>query len=180
MDISVAQSDMRNAYFGGAPGVMISGLIWLISGIASFSISLMTTVIVFFIGGMLIHPLSIVMSKAMKRTGAHQKANPLANLALESTFLLFIGLFIGYIMLQIKAELFFPVMLLVIGGRYLFFSTLYGIKLFWLLGVLLILLGGFGAALNLSIQICLIGGGIIEVIFAGLLFQKERLAIKAS
>ena len=38
-----------------------------------------------------------------------------------------------------KLEWFFPAMLLVIGGRYFTFSTLYGMKLYWAFGATLVI-----------------------------------------
>jgi len=92
-------------------------VVWLAAGIVALVNTELISVLVFFLGGMLIHPLGILLSKALKRSGQHQKDNPLSNLALESTLLLFIGLFIAYVVLQIRPHWFFPIMLLMIGGR---------------------------------------------------------------
>lgn len=75
---------------------------------------------------MAIHPLAMLLSKALGRPGKHRADNPLAALALESTFLLFIGLFIAFVVAQVRGDWFYPIMLLIIGGRYLVFATLYG------------------------------------------------------
>lgn len=117
MTIEEAQGDMRQSYLNGGPGMMVSGVVWLAAGIVALVNTELISVLVFFLGGMLIHPLGILLSKALKRSGQHQKDNPLSNLALESTLLLFIGLFIAYVVLQIRPHWFFPIMLLMIGGR---------------------------------------------------------------
>ena len=94
MQINDAQQNMRLAYLSGGAGMLISGLVWVIAGFIGHFVSIQISVTSLFIGGMLIHPLSIVISKLMKRSGAHDKSNPLGALAMESTVLLFIGLFI--------------------------------------------------------------------------------------
>jgi len=107
MKFKEAQEDMRNSYFGGAPGAFASGVVWLTAGITALLSTKQISVAVFFFGGMLIHPLGILLSKALKRSGKHKKGNPLSHLALESTLILFIGLFIAFLTLQIRSNWFF-------------------------------------------------------------------------
>lgn len=57
-----------------------------------------------------------LLSKLLKRSGQRKKENPLSALALESTLLLFFGLFIAYSVLYIRPNWFFPIMMLIIGG----------------------------------------------------------------
>ena len=71
MEIIKAQQDMRAAHVGGAPGVLVSGLVWVMAGgVATFT-TFQTSIIVFFLGGMFIHPLSIVVSKFMFNAQSH-------------------------------------------------------------------------------------------------------------
>ncbi|MDC1052301.1 hypothetical protein OAQ00_03740 [Flavobacteriaceae bacterium] len=90
MKFKEAQEDMRNSYFGGAPGAFASGVVWLTAGIIALLSTKQISVMVFFFGGMLIHPLGILISKALKGSGKHKKGNPLSHLA-------FIGLFIAFL-----------------------------------------------------------------------------------
>ncbi|MEM6806690.1 MAG: hypothetical protein AAF696_35140 [Bacteroidota bacterium] len=126
MNIQDAQKDMRQAYLGGGPGILISALVWLGAGTTSLFSTAQISLIVFFLGGMLIYPLGLLLSKVLGASGKHQKDNPLGALAMESTFLLFIGLFISYVVFQVQPEWFFSIMLLIIGGRYLIFASIYG------------------------------------------------------
>jgi hypothetical protein len=82
-----AQKDMRNSYFGGAPGAFASGVVWLTAGIIALLSTKQISVMVFFFGGTLIHPVGILLSRALKRSGKHKKGNPLSHLALESIFM---------------------------------------------------------------------------------------------
>ncbi len=157
---------MKFSYFGGAPGVLVSGIVWILSGVVAILGSNQTSMLVLFFGGMLIHPLSILLAKSLGRTGKHASENPLGMLALESTGLLFIGLFIAFTIAKVEADWFYPVMLLTIGGRYLVFSTLYGDRLYWYLGGLLALSGVLCIQLNAPFFVGAFIGGFLEVIFS--------------
>ncbi len=174
MTIKEAQDDMRQAYFGGGPGMLVSGIIWLAAGITALVSTEQISVIVFFLGGMLIHPIGLLLCKALKRSGQHQKDNPLSNLALESTLLLFIGLFIAYAVLQIQSQWFYPIMLLLIGGRYVVFASIYGMRIYWLVGLILVVAGGVILVLNQAFHLGAFVGGAIEVVFSLLIFSTEK------
>ncbi len=174
MNIKESQLDMRQSYFGGGPGVLVSGLVWIAAGITATMSTQMTSLLVFFIGGMFIHPLGMLLSKVLKRTGKHQKDNPLGRIAMETTLLLFIGLFIAYTVYRIQPDWFYPIMLLMIGGRYVIFTSIYGMRIYWILGLLLIVVG---AGLMLTDQLFWVGaiaGGVVEVVFALLIIRMER------
>lgn len=174
MTFQEAQQDMRHAYFAGGPGVFASGLIWILGGVTALLGTRQLSVLVFFLAGMMIHPLGIVLSNLLKRSGKHRKDNPLAPLALESTVLLFVGLFIAYAALEVRPTWFYPIMLLTIGGRYLLFSTLYGRRIYWLLGVALVMAGIgtllFGTTFYLG---AFLGGGL-ELRFSLLITRAEK------
>lgn len=174
MIFTEAQKDMRNSYYGGAPGALVSGLVWLIAAATAFISTIQTSVLVFFFGGMLIHPLGIVLSKVLHRSGKHTKGNPLSNLAMESTLLLFIGLFIAYFTLQIRPNWFFPIMVLIIGGRYFIFSTLHGMRIYWFFGAVLIASGVSGFLLNAPFYLIGLVGGIIEILFSFIILYVEK------
>ncbi|MEQ9310365.1 MAG: hypothetical protein RLN90_13000 [Balneolaceae bacterium] len=71
----------------------------------------------------------------------------------------------AYSIFQIEKEWFFPFMLMIIGARYLVFQSIYGMRVYWALGLIL----------TTSCMICLtsgqpfyfggIIGGVIEIIF---------------
>ena len=67
-----AQKDMDYSYYGGATGVLVSGLIWCIAGLIGLTYSTQASMYALFIGGMFIFPLSMLMSKVLKRSGKHK------------------------------------------------------------------------------------------------------------
>ena len=121
MTADQAQHDMRLSYFSGAPGMLASALAWVVAGVVALQVSASSAVLALFAGGMLIHPVGVLLCKALGRTGKHTKGNPLGALALESTGWLLLCLPIAYAVSQFNVKWFFPAMLFVIGGRYLTF-----------------------------------------------------------
>ena len=172
MKFNEAQQNMQYSYFNGSLGVFISGIVWCIAGgVAIFSSNFHSMLALFF-GGMFIHPLSILLAKALKRPGKHKATNPLGNLAIETTVILFVGLFLAFYVAKLKVEWFYPVMLLTIGVRYLMFNTLYGNKLYWILGASLMASGIGLILLEFSFVVGAFLGGIIEIAFSLIIFNQ--------
>ncbi|CAM3799799.1 DUF7010 family protein [Rheinheimera salexigens] len=179
MKFSDAQKDMRLAYFGGATGVVVSGIIWCIAGLIAIMSSQQLSMLTLFFAGMFIHPLAILLAKTLKRSGKHESKNPLGKLALESTIILFIGLFIAFYVAKLQVDWFYPIMLMIIGVRYLVFNTLYGLKIYWLLGIVLMLFGMLCIVLGANFVVGAFIGGITEIIFSLVIFkQSKRQALK--
>ena len=163
--ISQAQKDMRTGYGNGALGILVSGSVWLTSAIVASQVSDQHAIWTLLIGGTLIFPLSILFAKLAKISGKHAVGNPLGSLALEGTVLMIMCIPIAFVISLQQSSWFFNAMLLIIGGRYLTFNSIYGIKLYWILGALLGAAGyllfifrvpSFGSALT---------GAIIEITF---------------
>lgn len=174
MTIEDAQANMRHSYFGGAPGLASSAVVWLLAGLVVAARDPQTGVFVLIFGGMLIHPLAILGCRILGRPGAHDKANPLGPLALESTVILLLGVMVAFALSQFRVELFFPAMLLVIGGRYATFQTLYGRRVYWLCAGVLAALGLLAAKLSLPVALTAFGGGLVEAAFAVIVFTQTR------
>lgn len=174
MTFKEAQEDMRLAYLNGGPGVLASGIIWLATAIISIYLSSDSSILVFFFGGMFIFPLAILISKLFKRSGQHHKENPLAKSALENTVILFAGLFIAYVIYQTNENFFYPIMLMVIGVRYLAFQTLYGLRAYWFLGLALMIAGVLYLIFQQQFYIPILTGGLIELIFSALIMRSQK------
>ena len=169
-----AQRDMRVAYANGSTGLIASGLVWIIAGIVACYSMPIHAGLALFIGGMFIFPLSIVICKLMKCSGNHSKDNPLGSLALEVTFMMLVCLPIAYVVFTHTAEWFFPTMMLVIGARYLTFSTLYGLRTYWLCGGALIASGFALVALKAPFITGAFVGGGLELLFAAFIYPQKR------
>lgn len=167
MQFATAQQEMVSAHVRGAPGVLVSGLIWLVSGWVWQGYGVANGFYALFFGGILIFPISLVISRALFRAPKASPGNPLERLALESTFILFAGMLLAYCFLRVAPELTFPAMAVAIGVRYFIFRTIYGNPVFWVLGAAIAGLGGVVAwsHLTLPVNLALIVGAI-EVGFA--------------
>jgi len=174
MKFETAQRDMNFSYFGGGAGVFASGLVWCAAGFTTLFYSNQTSMLVLFFGGMFIHPLGILLSKLLRRPGTHKPENPLGKLALESTVIIFVGLFLAFYVGQQKMEWFYPIMLLAIGVRYLIFNTLYGIKTYWLLGACLMISGALCIVLEAGFMLGAFVGGVTEILFAIIILNQSK------
>ena len=172
--ISIGQADMCNAFANGSLGVISSGIVWLVSALAAYQFSAKHAIWTLLIGGVFIHPLSIILSKIVGQSGQPSKENPLAKLALEGTIFMLMCIPPAFGLSQIKPEWFFQGMLLVIGGRYLTFATIYGKKVYWLLGGAL----GIAAMILFRLQadsfLSALTGSLIEIIFGLYLYFGFR------
>ena len=163
--IEEAQLDMRVAYSNGYSGVIVSGLVWLVAGLVALYTSPQQAVWTLLIGGALIHPIGILFNKVLGRSGAHASNNVLGRLALEGTIFMIMCLPLAYALTFQKVEWFFQGMLMIIGGRYLTFATLYGTRLYWGLGMGLGIAAYLLFSLNSSAPISILVGSAIELTF---------------
>ncbi|MBH9579385.1 DUF7010 family protein [Inhella proteolytica] len=177
-DLTQAQSDMRSSYCSGGAGVLASALAWLSAAISTLQAAPQQAVWVLFIGGMAIHPVATVICKLLGSAGKHNKGNPLGALAWASTLWLIFSLPLAYVVSLYRIEWFFPAMLLVIGGRYLTFSMLFGMRVYWLLGLSL---AAAGYLLGKSLASPTVGafvGASIEVAFAIFILLANRRGVR--
>ncbi len=177
MDIASAQLDMNRAYAGGAPGVFVSGVVWLATGLSWAMSGIPLAFAVMFVGGMAIFPLSTLIARTLLRAPQVQAGNQLNRLGLESTFSLMAGILIGYVLLVRDPQLAIPAVSVVMGARYFSFRTIYGQPLYWLFAGAICavgtvsLLGLVFPLGNLALAI-----GAIELILSALLFTKRPAA----
>lgn len=174
MQILEAQSDMRSGYFNGAPGVLASALAWAAAALVALYSGPQHAVLALFAGGMLIHPLGMLLAKLLGRRGAHTPGNPLGVLALEGTIQMLLCLPLAYVISRYRLEWFFPAMLLVIGGRYLTFATIYGEAWYRWCGAALALAAMLLVKLAAAPALAAFVGAGIEAVFALVFFVRER------
>lgn len=180
MNIAEAQRDMRHAYYGGATGLFASATAWLVAGVFATVSSPGAAIAALLVGGMLIFPVSVILSKALGRRGSLTPGNPLGALALEGTVLLLLGIPLAYAVSLYRVEWFFPAMLLLIGGRYLTFATIYGLRLYWACGAALALGGLLAVFTGAPFLTGAFAGALVEYVFAALVFAAVRNATPAS
>lgn len=94
-----------------------------------------------FAGGLFIFPLSLLISRVLFRREKETAGNPLGMTALESTIAMIAGLFGAYLFLRHDEAFVFPFAAIAVGTHYFAFRTVYGDKLFWVLGAALTAVG---------------------------------------
>lgn len=174
--ISTAQADLRKAYADGSLGILASGMVWMTAALVSFLVSSQTAIWTLFFGGMLIHPLGLLLAKVAGIQGSHSKQNPLGQLVMENTIFMLMCIPLALLLSFQDHAWFFQGMLLIIGGRYLTFATLYGIKTYWLLGSLLGASSFILFFLEASPSISALSGSIIELGFGVYMFFSFKAA----
>ncbi len=173
-NIANAQADLRRGYADGTLGVLASGTVWMAAALVGFLVSSQTAIWTLFFGGMLIHPLGLLLAKLLGVPGNHSKENPLGKLAVEGTIFMLMCIPLALLLSLQNHAWFFQGMLLIIGGRYLTFATLYGIKTYWILGAVL---GAAALALfffNGNPAISALSGSMIEIGFGIFLFLSYK------
>ena len=166
------QYEMRHAYYDGAPGILVSGLVWITAALVCYKLGMHKAVWTLLIGGALIHPIGTIVTKAVGRPAKTSKSNALNPLAAASTIWLILCCAMAYGLFLLKPELFFPAMMATIGSRYLVFASVFGRLIFWTLGGSLIVTANltFFSAIPPAVVAGLCG--LIEILFAILVFSK--------
>ena len=172
--ISTAQADLRKGYADGSLGIIASGMVWMTAALVAFLVSSQTAIWTLFFGGMLIHPLGLLLAKVAGIQGSHSKQNPLGQLVMENTIFMLMCIPLALLLSLQEHAWFFQGMLLVIGGRYLTFISLYGIKTYWVLGGML---GAAAFALfffKANPAISALSGSLLELGFGIFMFLSYR------
>lgn len=170
MNLQDAQQDMKNGYGYGSVGVIVSGIVWLISSLAVNFYSSKNGIWTLMIGGMLIFPVANLIGKLIGLKGGHDKNNPLAKLTMEGTIWMIMCIPLAYGLSLMKAEWFFQGMLMIIAGRYLTFATVYGVRIYWVLGAMLGVAAYILFKLEATAFISALTGGLIEIILGTIIY----------
>ena len=59
------QHEMRHAYYDGAPGILVSGFVWVLAALVCYQLGINKAIWTLLIGGALIHPIGIGVAKAL-------------------------------------------------------------------------------------------------------------------
>ncbi|WP_426104041.1 DUF7010 family protein [Massilia sp. TSP1-1-2] len=166
------QNEMRHAYYDGAPGMLVSGLVWIAAALVCDLLGLRQAVWTLLLGGALIYPISVLVTKAAGRAAKTSPDNALNQLVMASTIWLILGCAMAYGLFLFNPALFFPAMMATIGSRYLVFASVYGRAIFWTMGASLIVAGNVVFFLAIPPAVAAGLGGAMEIAFAFFVFSK--------
>ena len=130
MSIAEAQGDVRRVYAGGFYGQLVSAVGWLSAAAVATWVSAGGAVVVLFLGGVLIFPLTWLIIRLTGGPASLPVGHPMAGLAMQIAFTVPIGLVVVVAMLAGRGELFFPASMVIVGAHYLPFVFLYGMRMF--------------------------------------------------
>lgn len=176
MSISAAQADMREGYLGGGTGILASALAWSVAAVVAATGRADTAIWVLLVGGMFIYPVGLLICRLAGGRGRHRQGNPLGQLAGASTFWLIFCLPLAYGLGLREPTWFFAAMLLVIGGRYLVFASVYGMRLYWALGLALAAAGCVLAVAGAPAYLLATAGAALEAVFGVVCLVQHRRA----
>jgi hypothetical protein len=174
MHLREAQRDMRWAYVNGGVGIFVSGLVWVIAGAVTLYVDLFSGMAALFFGGMLIHPLSLLIARRVFYRGRARAPNPLEMLALQSTAFLIIGLAIAYLVSATYGDWFFAIALLAVGARYLVFQTVYGMRFYLILGLVLIAIAASALWFGMAPAFVALAGGATELLCSAFILVPAK------
>ena len=141
MDIKTAQAECRHCFVGGGPGVIVSGFVWFAAAIVLASAGTTTAFLTLFFGGMAIAPVAMGIERVVLGRPAPSPDNALPAIGFETVFAMIGGLIAAFLFLKHSPPLVFPVAAIAIGTRYFTFATLFGTRVFYLLGGLIVAIG---------------------------------------
>lgn len=175
MTLEEAQRDIRRAYAGGGPGAIISGLVWLAAAAVVGTSGVKAGFLALFLGGMLIFPLGLLVSRSLLRLPKEAPDNHLGRTALESTMAM-IGLFFAaWLFVDVEPDFVFPLAAIAVDLHYFAFRTVYGDVTYWLLGGAITVAGFAGIyGLLLSPASVAITVAAIKVVFGIVLMLRNR------
>lgn len=172
MEVEVAQREVRTVYRGGSVGQLVSGLIWLASAAAATYGSHRAGIVLLVVGGFFIFPATTLGLRLLGGPWKLSRGNPLGGLAMQVAFVVPLCLPLVAGAAAHRIEWFYPAFMIVVGAHYLPFVFLYGMRLFWVLGFLMVGLGLWLARHPLGAFDSFGGpgfvGGVVLLVFAAL------------
>lgn len=175
MDMIAAQADLRKAHVNGAPGVLVSGVVWLVTGLAWYLAGPREAFIFLFVGGIAIAPLAALLTRFVFRAPAATSGKPLEKIAVLTVPIILAGFYIAWRWFGAESVQAIPVVAIAIGMRYLTFKAMFGLGTFLLLGGAFILIGATGLALGLAGPAALLLGLLEMAVFAALYRARAKL-----
>lgn len=175
MNLGSNQHEMRTAFLGGFAGQLVSGIIWLVASGASIWVTPRVGMAVLFFGSMLIFPLTQFVLRLMGRPGRVSPENGLWPLGSQVAFIVPLNFLLVGAATLYRENWFFPAAMIVVGSHYLPFITLYGMKMFGILAVLLVAGGAFLALYGPDIFS--LGGWITAALLISFAFLGRYLVL---
>lgn len=176
MKLIDCQREMRSAFLGGFAGQLVSGIIWLVAASLATWLSPGAGMAALFFGSMGIFPLTQGVVRLLGRPGKVSPENGLWSLGSQVAFTVPLNFLLVGAATLYRENWFFPAAMIVVGTHYLPFITLYGMKMFGILAVLLVVLGA-GLALY-GPDVFSLGGWVTAGLLIAFAFLGRSLVLR--
>jgi len=169
MRIVDAQREIRTRYVGGYYGQLVSGLLWLLSAGLAVWVGPRAAISTLVLGGFFIFPLTEVLLRVAGEKASMSADNSLRSLGMQVAFVLPLSMPLLIPVSLYRLTWFYPGLMILLGAHYLPFVFLYGMRMFWVLGTLLV-----GAGLLIAMywsSMFSVGAwytGVLLLVFAGI------------
>lgn len=141
MLVQDAQREIRTVFVGGFWGQLVSSLIWFASAALGTWSTPRAAILTLVIGGIFIFPLTQLFLRITGRPSNLSSSNPLQQLAMQIAFTLPLSMLLLAPVTAFRLHWFYPGLMILVGAHYLPFTFLYGMRMFSLLGAILVASG---------------------------------------
>jgi hypothetical protein len=145
MTLEDYQADLRRSYVGGGPGAVVSGVVWAVAAVVFSQSGLQAGFAALFFGGMVIFPVSMLVSRTLFARAGVMAGNPGGRIVVETLPMMFVGLFVAWLLMANRPDLVFPIAAMAVGAHYFNFRTAYGDVTYYILGGLMVAVGALAA-----------------------------------
>lgn len=143
MTIAEAQREVRTEFAGGFFGQAVSSVLWFVSATLATWSTPTSAIVALVAGGFFIFPVTYALLRATGRRPGLSEANTLGQLGMQVAFVLPLSLPLVAAAAVHRLEWFYPAFMVALGAHYLPFVFLYGMRMFALLGGVLVGAGVF-------------------------------------
>jgi hypothetical protein len=141
MLVQDAQREVRTVFIGGFWGQLVSSAIWLASAALGYWVTPRAAIFTIVVGGFFIFPATQLLLRLTGGPTYTSRGNPLGNLGMQIAFTLPLSMLLLIPVTEFDLNLFYPALMILLGAHYLPFAFLYGMRMFMLLGVILVCSG---------------------------------------
>ncbi len=141
MDVQDAQREVRSVYVGGFWGQLVTSVIWLTSATLGTWVTPKASILTVVIGGFFIFPITQMLLRLSGRRASVSRDNPFNSLGMQVAFVLPLSMLLLVPVGLYRLNWFFPALIILVGAHYLPFASLYGMRMFLFLSVILVAIG---------------------------------------
>ncbi|HLU61635.1 MAG TPA: hypothetical protein VKZ99_04725 [Gammaproteobacteria bacterium] len=175
MSLDDARREARCIYVCGAPGQLISSLVWFLSAALGTWVSWRAAMWALVAGGIFIFVALEAFIRLIGRRPSLSPGNPLNPLVMQIAFTLPFMLPLIVAAFRGQPDWLYPAFLVALGAHFLPFMFFFGL---WHFGVIAMLLAGcgivFGVVTTEAWQVAGWVGAVLQAVFAALLYSVYR------